>query len=141
MPTTADADLLVDTSAAVAFLVSDHEHHQATYEALAGRRLGLAGHAAFETFSVLSRMPPPIRRTAAAIGQLIAGNFPATRYLGARAADRLLAQLPLLGLSGGTVYDALVGAVAAEHGLPLVSRDRRALAVYRSLGVDARPLP
>jgi predicted nucleic acid-binding protein len=39
----------VDTSAAVAFLVPDHKHHDATFEALAQHQLGLAGHAAFET--------------------------------------------------------------------------------------------
>ena len=51
-------DLLVDTSVAVALTVADHEHHVATFEALGDRRLGLAGHAAFETFSVLTRLPP-----------------------------------------------------------------------------------
>jgi hypothetical protein len=34
------------------------------------------------------------------------------------------------------VYDALVGAVAAEHRLPLATGDRRALAVYRTLDVE-----
>ena len=33
------------------------------------------------------------------------------------------------------MYDALVGAAAAEHGLSLFSRDRRALDTYRALGV------
>ena len=47
-------DVLVDTSAAVALVVADHEHHEATAAALDGRRLGLAGHAAFETFSATS---------------------------------------------------------------------------------------
>jgi len=61
MPTSADAELLVDTSVAVALMVSDHKHHEAV--TLAGVRLGLSGHAAFETFSVLTRLPPPLRRT------------------------------------------------------------------------------
>jgi predicted nucleic acid-binding protein len=34
------------------------------------------------------------------------------------------------------VYDALVGATAAEHGLPLVTRDLRAVDTYRALDVD-----
>jgi len=33
------------------------------------------------------------------------------------------------------VYDALVGATAAEHDLPLATRDTRALEIYRSLDV------
>lgn len=44
-------------------------------------------------------------------------------------------QLDSLGISGGTVYDALVGATAVEHGLKLVTRDRRALETYRALEV------
>ena len=38
--------------------------------------------------------------------------------------------------SGGAVYDALVAAAAVHHGLPLVSRDQRALDTYRTLGLD-----
>jgi hypothetical protein len=34
------------------------------------------------------------------------------------------------------VYEALVGVTAVEQGVPLVSRDRRALGVYRALDVD-----
>lgn len=33
------------------------------------------------------------------------------------------------------MYDALVGATALEHGLTLISRDRRAAETYRALGV------
>src|SRR5947209_5798399 len=69
---------LVDTSAAVAFLVEDHADHGRTFAALADRQLGLAGHAAFETFSVLTRMPPPSRLVPAAARRLLASNFPHT---------------------------------------------------------------
>lgn len=58
---------LVDTSVAVPLVLVDHQHHAETTEALAGRELGLAGHAGFETFSVLTRLPPPNRRTPAAV--------------------------------------------------------------------------
>ena len=33
---------------------------------------------------------------------------------------------------------ALVGATARSHGLPLATRDQRALATYRTLGVEVR---
>jgi hypothetical protein len=59
-------DLLVDTSVAVALTLADHDHHREVVHALRDRRLGLAGHAAFETFSVLTWLPPPARRTPAA---------------------------------------------------------------------------
>jgi predicted nucleic acid-binding protein len=34
------------------------------------------------------------------------------------------------------VYDALVAAAAAEHGLRLVTRDARAIGTYRAMGVE-----
>ena len=112
----ANADLLVDTSVAVALAVADHEHHEATMEAVGQRRLGLAGHAAFETFSVLTRLPAPARRGPAVVARLLSTTFPATRFLGARATAALLAELHHAGIAGGAVYDALVAAAAREHG-------------------------
>jgi len=128
-------DLLVDTSAAVALVVGDHEHHAATFEALADRRLGLAGHAAFETFSVLTRLPGGARRTPVAVARVLTSSFPRTRFLGAAAAAAVYERLASSDIAGGSVYDALVGAVAAEHRLGLATRDRRALATYRRLHV------
>ena len=130
------ADLLVDTSIAVALAVADHEHHDATFEALDGVRLGLAGHAAFETYSVLTRLPAPARRTPATIARLLAATFPHTRFLGPDAARSLLERLDAIGIAGGSVYDALVGAAAVEHRMRLATRDRRALETYRALGVE-----
>ncbi|MGH3829880.1 MAG: type II toxin-antitoxin system VapC family toxin [Pseudonocardiaceae bacterium] len=132
MATSAEPKLL-DTSAAVAFLVADHKHHDATFEALAPHQLGLAGHAAFETFSVLTRLPPPARRTPAAVSRLLAANFPHTRFLSEGRAAALLDSLADNGIAGGAVYAALVGAAAVEHKLTLVTRDRRALDIYRSI--------
>ena len=129
-------DLLVDTSVAVALTVADHEHHDATFEALEGRRLGLAGHAAFETYSVLTRLPAPARRTPATIARLLAATFPQTRFLGPDASRSLLERLDAIGIAGGSVYDALVGAAAVEHRMRLATRDRRALETYRALGVE-----
>ena len=133
-------DLLVDTSVAVALTVADHEHHDATFEALEGRRLGLAGHAAFETYSVLTRLPAPARRTPATIARLLAATFPRTRFLGPDAGRALLERLDGIGIAGGSVYDALVGAAAVEHRLRLATRDRRALETYRALGVELEVL-
>lgn len=132
----ADPERLVDTSIAVALVVADHEHHDQTFDAIGDRRLGLCGHAAFETFSVLTRLPPPARRTPAAVAKLLAGNFPQSRFLGASAATTLLSNLPAKRIAGGSVYDALVGAAAVEHGIVLATRDRRALDTYRTLGVS-----
>ncbi len=156
MPTsTRRADLLVDTSVAIALVVADHAHHDTTYRAIGSRRLGLAGHAAFETFSVLTRLPPPARRTPASAARVITANFPATRFLSARATADLLSRLSSEGMTGGAVYDALVGATAVgvctaailsgpgvfgrlarEIGEWLDRHGYRSLDTYRALGVD-----
>ncbi len=137
MPTSADhPEVLVDTSVAVPLIVSDHVSHEQVRGALIDRpRRGLAGHAAFETLSVLTRMASPHRLSATATLRAIAHNFPATRHLGADAAADLQTTLAALGISGGAVYDALVGAVAQEQDVVLVTRDRRALSTYRALDI------
>lgn len=142
MPISASAaPVLVDTSVAVALSVADHAQHKTTVQALRGRPLGLAGHAAFETFSVLTRLPPPARRTPAAIARLLSANFPHSRFLSADAAATLLDDLDALGIAGGAVYDALVGAAANEHRLTLATRDTHALETYRALAVSVELLP
>ena len=134
------AELLVDTSVAVTLSIEGHEHRAATFAAVAGRRMGLAGHAAFEAFSVLTRMPPPDRREPADVARMLSTNFPHTKFLGPKAAAMLFADLRVAGIWGGSVFDALVGATALEHGLALATRDRRALPTYRALGVRVEVL-
>ena len=137
MPTSDNQpQLLIDTSVAIALAVAGHQHHQATRKAIGGRSCGLSGHAAFETFSVLTRLPGSDRRTPAAVARLLAHNFPGSRFLSAQEAHRLQARLAPLGIAGGAVYDALVAAAAAEHGITLATRDRRAVETYRALDID-----
>ena len=145
MRTATDAEgrqvALLDTSTAVALIVEDHEAHIATIDAVRGRQLGLAGHAWFETYSVLTRLPAGLRRSPADALRLLAGNFPASRFLGEAEAADLGRELVELRVSGGAVYDALVGAAARQHRLPLISADARARPVYDALGVDIELIP
>jgi len=145
MPTATDDDqrpvALLDTSTAVALIIEDHEAHVATLDAVRGRRLGLAGHAWFETYSVLTRLPAGLRRSPADALHLLAHNFPASRFLGEAEAADLGAELAQLGISGGAVYDALVAAAARQHRLPLVSADERARAAYEALRVEIERIP
>jgi predicted nucleic acid-binding protein len=140
MPTDTVADrrqaVLLDTSAAIALVVEDHEAHAATLAVVRGRRMGLAGHAWFETFSVLTRLPAGLRRSPADVIRLLARNFPESAFLGERDAADLGGQLAGLGISGGAVYDALVGATAKQHRRPLLTGDARARPVYEALGVE-----
>jgi predicted nucleic acid-binding protein len=128
-------DALVDTSAAVALLVEDHEHRDAVLAAVGGRSVGLCGHALFETYSVLTRLPAPHRRSPDAVNRLIHDNFPVNRHLSPEAADNLMSRLAQHNISGGSAYDALVAATALESGLPLLTCDQRAVPVYKAVEV------
>jgi predicted nucleic acid-binding protein len=139
MPIDTDADasevVLLDTSAAIPFIVKDHDHHDITRAHLRGKRLGLAGHAWFESYAVLTRLSGGRRRSPAEATRLLAQNFPASEFLSEVAARKLSTELARLTISGGAVYDALVGAASREHGQTLVSRDARAQPTYEALGV------
>lgn len=140
MPTDTGAEagdvVLLDTSTAIALVVEDHEFHAAALAAVRGRRLGLAGHAWFETYSVLTRLPAGLRRSPGDAVRLLSRNFPAPGFLGEAEALALGSELARLGIAGGSVYDALVGAAARQHGVTLVSGDARARSVYEALGVE-----
>lgn len=96
----------------------------------------MSGHAAVEFLSVLTRLSPPHRLTPAAALRLQETNFPESRFLSATEMKGILRELVQAGLSGGALYDGLVGAAARHHKLPLVTCDRRAELTYRLLGVD-----
>lgn len=128
--------MLVDTSIAVPLAVSDHEAHDIVAAALDGLRLGLCGHASFETYSVLTRLPAPLRLRPHTAATLLVTTFPETRHLPAEAAATVVARSADSGIAGGAVFDALVAATAQAHDLDLVTADGRALRTYRSLGVE-----
>jgi toxin FitB len=144
MPTDTSADgwpvLLLDTSAAIALVLEDHDAHAAMVDIVRERRLGLAGHAYFETYSVLTRLPAELRRSAADAERLLAHNFPESAFLSELSTAALGAELARLGIAGGSVYDALVGAAARHRGAPLLTRDSRARTTYGALGVALEPI-
>jgi predicted nucleic acid-binding protein len=139
MPTDTTAEravVLLDTSAAIALVVEDHEAHAAMLDAVGGRRLGLAGHAWFETYSVLTRLPGGQRRSPADALRLLEHDFPESAFLRASESVAVGREIARLGVSGGAVYDALIGAAARQHRRRLLSADARARPVYEALGVD-----
>lgn len=101
-------------------------------------RPALAGHAVFETYSVLTRLPIELRLSAEQAMSVLAAAFPEDCWLDAAMTRDLCGQLAELGIVGGAVYDALVGKAAAVNGRTLLTRDRRAERTYRSLGVKFR---
>ncbi|CAN7153767.1 PIN domain-containing protein [Microbacterium maritypicum] len=136
MPTS--ADLLLDTSAALALLVEDNTAHIAVQSACTGAILGLAGHASAETYSVLTRLPGPNRLTPLAAANAIRAAFPRSISLSEEDARTAVDVLADAGIAGGAVYDGLVALCARAAGVTLVTCDRRAIGTYAALGVDVR---
>ncbi|MFT3854633.1 MAG: hypothetical protein QM733_18145 [Ilumatobacteraceae bacterium] len=108
MPTSADR-YAADTSVAVAALDGGHTAHAACRAAIASRRPALAGHAAFETYSVLTRMPGQLAVDGPTAARLLAHAFPESCWLTKSDARALLDRCSSVGITGGAVYDALVG--------------------------------
>lgn len=134
MPTSADG-WCVDTSVAVAALDGSHEMHLACRSVAQRHRPALAGHAAFETYSVLTRLPGDARVTPEVAAAALRTAFPVRCWLTRAQNERLLDRLATLGLAGGTVYDAMVGEAARASGRRLLTRDVRARRVYDLLEV------
>jgi predicted nucleic acid-binding protein len=127
-----------DTSLVVAAFASWHESHDAARREL-DNRLRLIAHCALETYSVLTRLPPPHRTAGDVIREFLKARFPQPflRLSGQAYKDFILG-LPARGVSGGAAYDALVAATAAGSGAELITCDRRALPIYERYGVRAR---
>lgn len=126
--------IAVDTSVVVAGHGPWHEAFDIADPVLR-RRPRLASQVVLETFSVLTRMPPPFRATprsaAAYVESLLAEpplGLPAGEYA------KIVAEAAAHGLAGKLIYDAAVGLAARRAGAKLVTRDRRALPVYEMVG-------
>jgi predicted nucleic acid-binding protein len=128
--------IAVDTSVVVAGFASWHEGHASAAAALA-RRPRAPAHVLVETYSVLTRLPPPHRAPASIVAAFLAERFREPPLaLPARAHLRLIEEAAAAQLSGGSIHDALIAATARHARARLLTRDRRAVAVYDTLGVD-----
>ena len=99
-------------------------------------RPALAGHATFETYSVLTRLPLPLRLSASQAASVLAAAFPDDCWLDAPATRDLWRRLSGLEILGGSIYDALVAQAAVVNNRGLLTRDSRAERTYRALGVE-----
>ena len=100
-------------------------------------RPAIVAHAAFETYSVLTRMPDP-NRMHPVEALLFLEDWFGDRWLllTASAHRSLLGRLSSAGIFGGATYDALIAATALAEGATLVTCDRRALPTYERMGAD-----
>ena len=130
---------LVDTSVALPALSELHEFHELAFDAVSEHRAGIAGHALFETYAVLTRHPDLRVTPGQALG-LLDGTFTHRAVLSKAATTRALQALADGAIVGGATYDGLIAATAAEAGLPLLTLDRRARRTYEAVGADVRYL-
>ncbi len=127
--------IAIDTSVVVAAFASWHEAHGVALAVLA-RRPRIPAQVIAESYSVLTRLPPPHRAPPEVVVSFLAARFPgAPLTLPGSSHRTLLHELVRFGFAGGAVYDALVGATAQHAHAPLLTRDRRAILVYEALGV------
>ena len=130
-----------DTSVVIAAFASWHENHEAARRAL-DSGLRLVEHCALETYSVLTRLPPPHRASGEVVRDFLTARFPQPFLrLSEDAYKDFILGLPDQGMAGGAAYDALVAATAAGCEAELITCDRRALPVYERYGVRAQLLP
>lgn len=128
------AGITADTSVVVPALASWHTAHEAAVAATEGITR-LPGHVVLEAVSVLTRLPGGLSLSAADAVEAVTTAFPGSPWLLTAAAHtRLVTTVGRADLRGGQVYDALVGMIAAHHGLELLTLDRRAEPAYRAVG-------
>jgi predicted nucleic acid-binding protein len=124
-----------DTSVVVAALAGWHEAHAPASAAIAGG-VRLPAHCLLESYSVLTRLPPPHRFEPRLARELLQARFADEPLsLDGEAQRSVLDRLVGADISGGATYDALIGLTAAHHDALLLSRDQRAARVYAALGV------
>jgi predicted nucleic acid-binding protein len=128
-----------DTSVAVAAALPWHEAHTAARSLVSRLKTRLIAQVGIETYSVLTRLPPPQRvpaslawrylRETFVLPPLVLGPAGYVGLIDVAAAERIV---------GGAVYDALVAATASEAGATLLTLDRRAATTYQLVNADYR---
>lgn len=127
-----------DSSVLVPAFAPWHERHVDANAAL-DEMPSVIGHAALETFSVLTRLPESIRAPGPLVADWLEREF-GDRWLALPETEmaRLPGWLAQAGIDGGAVYDALIARTAAHADATLVSLDRRAADNYRRCGATVQ---
>lgn len=113
--------LVLDTSAIVALLCGWHVRHADVRAEIekrlsSGFSLAIPAHALVETYSVLTRLPPPYRISANDARQLLESNFRRVAVLTLTAREHwlLIEEAQLGGVAGGRMYDTLIARCAKK---------------------------
>jgi len=135
--------LTPDTSVLVAAIAAWHPRHAEARHRLVGiepRVERVVAHVVVETFSVLTRLPAPHRISPTDAQAALAGlpwevvALPPAGYRG------FITAAAAQGISGGAIYDGLIGVTAREHQLTVLTNDARSRRTYDALGCPSVPL-
>jgi predicted nucleic acid-binding protein len=133
--------IVLDTSVAVPAALPWHVDHGLARSALPAAKTRPIAQVLVETYSVLTRLPPPERVSADIARTYVREMFePPPLILPAEAYSDLLDLAAQQRITGGAVYDAIVAATALDADATLLTRDRRAVQTYRRVGADYRLL-
>jgi len=125
----------IDTSVVIAGFATWHDGHDASLAVL-DRRPRVPAHVLIESYSVLTRFPPPHRTPPATAMSFLRRRF-VDPPLALQPGDhvRLVELVGRRGLAGGWIYDALIAWTAKLAGATLLTRDSRAIRVYETIAV------
>jgi predicted nucleic acid-binding protein len=130
----------VDSSVVIAAFATWHEHHAIARTAMSARPRMIA-HAAIESYSVLTRLPPPHRAHPSIVHAFIAERFTEPFLtLSETGYPELLGTIAAGHILGGPAYDALIALIAVEHQATLLSLDQRATPTYEAVGAAIEQL-
>lgn len=130
----------VDSSVVIAAFATWHEHHALARKAMSTRPR-LIAHAAVESYSVLTRLPPPHRAHPSIVHAFVTERFTEPLLTLSEAGYQdFLATVASRQILGGPAYDALIAFTAAEHRATLLSLDLRATATYEAVGATIERL-
>jgi len=133
---------VVDSSVVIAAFATWHEHHALARKAMSSRPR-LVAHAAVESYSVLTRLPPPHRAHPSIVHAFITERFTDPFLTLSEAGyQELLATVAVRQILGGPAYDALIAFTAAgadaqpelRTGMPGGGPSRHLLFMARRLG-------
>ena len=130
----------VDSSVVIAAFATWHEYHAIARDAMASQPR-LVAHAAVESYSVLTRLPPPHRAQPSIVHAFITERFTEPFLtLSETGYQELLATVAARQILGGPAYDALIAFTAVERQATLLSLDQRATATYEAVGAAVERL-
>jgi hypothetical protein len=120
----------------VAGFATWHEAHEVAH-GLVRERPFVPAHVALETYSVLTRLPPPHRVPAKVAGDFV-GRVIEGRILVPPddVFDEVIRLAARQQISGGAIFDAFIALTVLRNGATLSTRDRRALRTYEAVGVS-----